>query len=527
MSATRPTSPRWLFVLALVLLLAPPASAGPVAPDRSDHQVVDRTARRVTAELEKRGFEVGDGYFQLWGIEHCRQSYDVMGSCYFNNPAAPYLLPALPYWPEEFVDPATAGAFGATKKGYGTTFRLDPNEAIVIFGFLPPEASYFGVQSYLFSRKGAWETDNETYEFLTLLGAKDIFFHKIPQNKDRIASLDSLSDSNNNVVIERQSGGSWGEFRYFVITPDRYMDKQVRQALHRLGVEKADIFSEAIPANMTLGLDQDADDFLTLLRYSRPADGGGPGTASDNWRHDPALAVLRVRDTRPHRPAQRYPAWEANSPEPRTATPEAYLQPDRDALVYAVSQAWDQPCDDEDCTKRSAAFIDTQSHPFNLVGPKCDDIGMDCLADTQDASYQFRPGHYFDDGQVWAVIGTLGTATGNATYVSLGLNQTYRRLGAKNVDGSALEGSASDFYGEVSNADKLYVYYFTRDCEGLEELTHGFCMSVEVDDLVIPAGMAGTLVERDYMAAGTQRGPDSTLTLPSRVLLLHRPAPKE
>lgn len=71
---------------------------------------------------------------------------------------------------------------------------------------------------------------------------------------------------------------------------------------------------------------------------------------------------------------------------------------------------------------------------------------------------------------------------------------------------------------------KLYVYYFTRNCEGLKELTHGFCLSVEDTALVIPPGVKATLVERDYMVPGTQRGPDSKLTLPSMALRLQRPA---
>jgi hypothetical protein len=76
----------------------------------------------------------------------------------------------------------------------------------------------------------------------------------------------------------------------------------------------------------------------------------------------------------------------------------------------------------------------------------------------------------------------------------------------------------------VENLDKLYVYYFTRDCDGLEELTHGFCYSVEDTELVIPPGDKASLVERDYISEGTQREPDSTLTLPSMVLTLQRPA---
>jgi hypothetical protein len=517
---------RSLFVLALVFVVgAPASSAALVAPENQASQEVDNIGGRLTAGLEKRGFEVGQGYFHLWGIEQCPESFALMGSCYFNNPTAPYVFPTVPYWPDEFVDLATMGAFGETEPGYGTTFRFDPNEAIVIFGYLPPEAAYFGLQSYLFTRKGSYETDNDTYRFLNGIGAKDIFFHTVPGNPGRIGSFDSLSNSNNNVVIERQSGGSWNQFRYFIITPDRFMDKQVRQVLHKLAIADKDIFSEAIPSNMRIGLDEDADEFLTGIRYSRPIDGGGPDSPSDEWRHDPTMQVLRIRDTRPNRPAQRYPAWVDNSPEPRTAVPEAYLQADLADLVYKVSQTWEQTCDDPNCSTQAVRFIDTQSYPFNLVGPKCDNIGMDCVGDTQDASYQFRPGFGFDDNEVYAVIGTLGTATGNATYVSLGLNNTRLRLGAKNVDGTELAGSATPaWYPGVNNLDKLYVYYFTRDCEGLEDLTHGFCMPVEDTEFVISAGERASFVERDYISDGTQRGPDSTLTLPSMVLKLQRPA---
>lgn len=481
---------------------------------------------QYVSALEKRGFEVVEGDFLLWGIDDCPDSYALLRTCYFNNPTAPYNIAVLPAWEEEFVDQATEGAFGLTEDGSGGVYRLDPNEAILVFGELPPEAAYFGLQSYLFTRQGEYSTDNDTYTYLEDLGATGIFFHEIPGNPDRIGSWDSLSNSNNNVVIERQSGSSWGQRRYFIITPDRYMDKQVRQVLHRLSVAGKDIFSEAIPSNMQVGLDAEADEFLTGIRYSQPNDGGADDTASWAWRQDPTLRVLRIRDARPNRPAQPYPAWDEDSPELRAGVSESYLQADLTALVNKVSEAWGQPCagEEPDClaSGQGQKFIDTQSEPFNLVGPKCDDIGMDCLGDTQDASYQFRPGQTFDDDEVYAVVGTLGTETGNATYVSLGVNNTRLRLGALNVDDSELAGSAEP-YG-VNNSAELYVHYFTRDCEGLEDLTHGDCTSVADTEFVIPSGARASFVERDYIAAGTQRGPDSTLTLPSIALELHRPA---
>src|SRR5512137_356399 len=124
---------RLLFVLSVVLLGGvPQASADGVAQESKASAEVDHMGGRLKAELKKQGFEVKEGYFQLYGIEDCPATFELMKTCFFNNPTAPYVLPAVPYWPDEFVDPATVGAFGRTRPGYGTTFRFDPHEAIVI-----------------------------------------------------------------------------------------------------------------------------------------------------------------------------------------------------------------------------------------------------------------------------------------------------------------------------------------------------------------------------------------------------------
>lgn len=516
-------------VISLGVQATAAAPTGSVAAKPAGETAPDVAA--VRSALEKRGFEVAEGDFHLWGRDECPASFELMGTCFFNNPTSPYNMVILPPWPEEFTDPATEAAAGIstqvpgpTGEGSGAIYRFDPNEAILVFGELPPQAAFFSLQSYQFSRVGDYSTDNETYDYLSGLGAASIFFHEIPGNTDRIASWNSISDSTNSVVIERQSGSTWQQTRYFVVSPDRYMDKQVRQVLHRLSVDGKDVFSEAIPSNLTFGLGEEADEFASFLRYARPTDGFTPGTASWQWMQDPPMKVLRIRDQRPNRPPQTYPAWGVDSPEVRTAVPEAYLEAPLNDLANAVSTEWGQPCAGGDCvgSGQGQRFLDTQSPSFNLVGPKCSLIGMDCLADTQDAAYQFRPGQHYDDGQVYAVVGALGTATGNATYVSLGVNNTRLRLGAVNVDGTELVGSAAG-YG-VENADKLFVHFFTRDCDGLEDLTNGFCTEVGDGDLLIPPGDPASFSERDYVAVGTQRGPDSALLLPSIAITLERPA---
>ena len=173
---------RVVSMLALVLLGAGPAAyAGSVAPESRAPSEVDNIGGRLKAELKKRGFEVAEGYFQLWRIEDCPQSFEVMGTCYFNNPTAPYVLAVVPYWPDEFVDPATQGAFGATDPGYGTTFRFDPNEAIVIFGFLPPKAAYFGHTELPVHAQGRLP-DGQRYvpPSSTRSAPTDVFFHTVP-----------------------------------------------------------------------------------------------------------------------------------------------------------------------------------------------------------------------------------------------------------------------------------------------------------------------------------------------------------
>jgi hypothetical protein len=144
------------------------------------------------------------------------------------------------------------------------------------------------------------------------------------------------------------------------------------------------------------------------------------------------------------------------------------------------------------------------------------------LGDNWDAAYQvWAPPKSLDNGEIYAVAGTLGTETGNATYVGLSINKTSQFAGVKNLSDTVLAGTASGYAGEVNNSGKFYLYYFTRDCSGLEDLTDGNCFQIE--DTIIAPGDHMVLAVRDYLRPGTQRGPDSSLVLLSRGITLHRP----
>jgi hypothetical protein len=431
----------------------------------------------------------------------------------------------VPPWPDEWVDPALIGAGGKTAKGYGGSFRLAQREAIVILGVMPPRASYFGQQTYLFTRQGTYDKTSPQYLWVAahVPYLLPTFFATLPDNQARIELFSSLSNSNNHMVIERQSGSVWDQVRYFVITPDESMDAALRSTLSSIGVEAKDIVSEPIPGNLNLGIGESADDFIMLMRYAMPADGGAKGTPSDRWRNDLPLVVMRVRDAQTGDQPQPYPQVAL---ETRTATNElgTTYQTDLAHIVVGVKARWEQP----EATTSAALNLQSQ---LLMVGPDCTEIGMNCLGGTQDTAYQMSRRFPLDGDpqQVYAVAGTLGTKTGNASYVGLGLNNSLKPLGVGNVSDSQLQGSAGGYSPGASEPDKLFVYYFTRDCRGIEALTGGYCFSAPKTMLPKckdPADLTCELLVlslRDYIRPGTQCGPDAAQLLSPVVVMLHRP----
>lgn len=511
-----------LSVTTLLLAAGVSARGASVLPANKVAHRVESEAVQLIHELEKQGFEVIRGYFKLWTIEDCEYTYDKMGLCYGNNPASPYAITTLPPWPGESVDPDYSNLWGPSQVGYHDIYRFDPREAIVILGLLPPPAAYFSEQTWLFSREGVFDTTSQTYQDIEdddlLNPFLPIFFRKMPNDDNRTQVFSSLSNIVNNVVIKRQSGAAFNQVRYFIVTPDQFMDTAVRNAFAGISVKDEDVFTERIPSDMHVGLEKSADDFTTWFRYAHPRDGGRPGTPSDTWRHELPMVVLRVRDTQPNRDPQKYPPVEL---EKRFAVDEGSLESHLESLLFAVSQRWGQPCASTNCSDRAGTFEDLQTPPTNTVGPSCIAIMENCLGDTQDTSYGFYGAMSLDDGEIYAVAGTLGTETGNATYVAVGINEVPKLKGVADLSDDDLRDTAKAYAREVNNTHKFYLYYFTRDCSGLEDLTDGNCLPIQED--LIPQDGQFAITIRDYIKPGTQRGPDSSKVLPSMIIQLQRP----
>lgn len=491
--------------------------------------------RRLMDELRGDDLEVSVGYPALYTQQDCAYTYPVLENCYGNNPAAPYVVPVVKTWPEEYVDPAMTNAFGRTRPGYTTTPRLDPREAIVLYGKMPPPARYLGLQTWMattdwVSESSPW--DEAAYaSFVPVAGPLiQYLFGTVPGNPSRVQSVSSIENNVNDVIMTEQSGLPWGEIRYFVITPDQGMEQAVRDALSGLGVDESHVFTSSIPPTFEgstvgpLGLDEDAVDFLTFLRYSMPDN----ASAGDAWRKSLPLNVLRVRE----RPSSTRPAtpYDAATADPRTAVDEvgdAALSGGLEDLVRAVSDradTWGLSLERDD------PMIDILNE-LGQYGPECREIGMNCLGDNQDASYFLMPPKSLDTGRVYAIVSTLATETGNGKYVGLSVNDASLLKGAANVPDTELKGSASSYAATVPDHEKYFVHFFARDCDAIEGLTDGECTTVTKQMVPLAGddkapgdpelhGMFSAAV-RAYVKPGSERGPDPTLQLRPRALVFN------
>ena len=475
-------------------------------------------------DLRSSGMEVTAGYPMLYTQKDCVYSYPVFNGCFGNNPASPYVMPVVKSWPEEYVDPALKDGFGKTRPGYSATYRLDPREAIIFFGRLPPPGRYVGLQSWLFttgwvSEESPW--DEERWTFFEAYAGPLIqyLFAQVPGNTDLVQSFSSVGNNINNVVMEKASGTPWDQIRYFVITPDQRTDEAVRAALGNLGVDDREIFTEGIPETFEgepvgpLGLDDGAVDFVTMLRYAMPED----EQAAEVWRKSLPLTILRVRRAAWDGDPVPFPNHDA---EARTAVDESVWADDLQDLIAAVV---DRASSERLVAETQEPLIDLLKE-LGQFGPDCRKIGMNCLGDNQDASYFLFKPKPLDTGKIYAVLGTLATETGNATYVGVSVNDASLLKGVLNLSDIRLKGSANG-YGDF---DRFFVHFFTRDCDAIDGLAEGMCTTITED--MVPLASDDTapgdkmlhgyfsVAVRAYVKQGSERGPDSTLQLRPWVL---------
>lgn len=541
----------WLMAVLLsgvgALAWALPAPGGVAAPSGKQRAGTSGSAmsradftKALVGDLRRTGFRVNPGYPMLWATDTCRvYLYPALKNCTGNNPASPYMMPVVKSWPNEHVGPSPVNSYGPVRPGYTPFFRMDPRDAIVIYGQMPPPGKYMSEQTYFWSQPGHWKakdyrrwahTPNRPFPMQYL-------FATIPPNHPKAGRtwiFSSLGIAVNNVVMQRQSGEPWGKNRYFIVTPSATTDRAIRRALQRQGVPNRFIFTEEIPSRDKfgaigpLGMGKNAIDFWSTFKEAVPTD----PNAFKQWWANPPLTVLRVRAPSSLGPVMRYGML--SYPKPR-ARSEAYLAGDLQNLLKAVCTRTSSTAhlQGPNCTQPPASSIIDW---FSPTEPDCRPIHMWC-ADQHDATGVVAPPLPLDSGQVYAMVSTLATETGNATYVGLGINDAsvfISPVGGGATD-ATLKGSANGYTATVKHADKFFVHYFTRDCNKLKGLPGWPQNCTEITPQMVPAksdtkapghpalrGMFMTIM-RDYTMPGTTGGPDPAKLLRPRILTFTEP----
>lgn len=513
-----------LFSLCSMLLLSTVsgsdgAASDPLSKTNRLPPSLEKKVQDFQSTIKGEGYEVARGYWSLWSADDCKLPLQTVGFCYGNNPTAPYVLAIIPPWKNEFVDQSLHHTLIQGRKGMTPNYRLGEREALVVFAELPPPARYFGLGTNVFTRKTTLNEADPVYITLSppqTQDLQDIIFGFSP-NPERMMMIASIGDTINNVVIEDVSKENWGQQRFFVITPDEDMAKTMVEAFNKVGVHPSHVLTERLgfldpddpskPALLRLGYGSEADDFITYIRYSMPND----DALGEQWRQQLPLTILRVRDPNGGHAKEPYKIQEYDSHSANYD--ENGLKEDLSNLVLAVKAYWGQTGDNSIDFKSLSLWVD-------LIGQHClgydglpETVGitlprgpMDCLGDNQDDEPQISGGTYqLDDDQVIAVVGTLGTKTGNATYTSLSVNWFPQLVGVLNCDDPVLEESAKKFKDAFSNPElytKFYVYYFARDCSGL----YPWCQ--EISRKSVPQGDTIKILQRNYINPGSKRGPD-------------------
>lgn len=235
----------------------------------------DNSIMDFISTLEKRGFIVQEGKLSYIDIlKLC--SENKVGSCLGNNVGVPYascLLPPAPNQdPSEGQEPPV-GYNPDNPNNYpanidyiapGFTYKLRPDEAIVLIGRTPPPALYYSFRSYLGFVENKQEKDYS--EYITAGNDYTGFYHQI---------FASLGDSLNNYNIWTDNtpkgapGNPFNSSTVIVSTADRNINKQIRYALGISGYSPDIINNDNIPMELVnMGLEKGKDTFIFMMRIA-------------------------------------------------------------------------------------------------------------------------------------------------------------------------------------------------------------------------------------------------------------------
>jgi len=412
--------------------------------------------------LEEKGFTVQEGRVgKLNVLELCSAGY--VNYCFGNNAGFPYAVYILPPCPGQDPSPLQAPPIGYdpdSADNYpanlgtipaGMTYKLRPDEAIVLIGTTPPQARYFSFRSYLgFVQNKAGKDYTGTPTF----GDDEIgWYHRI---------YCSLGDPLNhlNMWTSNTPGGAPGNAfnseTVLITTADKGINRMMRDALTAAGYSPDIINDDNIPpALVDMGLEKGKDTFLMVVRAALWDE---PETGRD-YIDNPG-GCLRVFRITPNTPMDTEEPWSVPALKVReTGVSEYQIVPNATADLEHLRQ---EIIRRHGSPELKQVHLDTNIWlPEGYIGIFRD---VDLLAEDRDTTYLRT--EFFQlagDDDFVIVYGINHEETGKAIYSNFSFYGVDLLNGIAGTSSLEYANSAADYFPPgYENAKYYYVYKIAR-----------------------------------------------------------------
>jgi hypothetical protein len=364
-------------------------------------------------------------------VEDC----ETLPDCYGNNPTSPYLFFSLPPHPDDpdSLPPSTSGPLPKVPEGMLPSYRLEANEALVLFGELPPKAKYFGLTPYLFERYVGGE-------------ATPIFA--------------SLSDTLNHTNIQGADGEVFGERIAVVVSSDAATQAAAHAALIEGGFAEEAINDLVFPPELLqLGLAADDDVLMLLGRVALFED----PTAGQAYLDEVPIEVFRLTPTS---------SGDALPTPERTPRGDGQNEDDLAPALSALEDAIETSLDADGANYESVQIASPAAVVLAIDPERCLEMNTECLGDNGDALYAAGPLAVFQGSgdltlapdESFYLYGVNHVASGKAEYSSAAVYAQAQRVGVASLNDAEMVGSAAAYLPDHPDADKLFVVEVRRDC---------------------------------------------------------------
>jgi hypothetical protein len=351
-----------------------------------------------------------------------------LASCFLANPTSPYLLFGLPRRPDEssLIEEPFDVAHRPT--GMETTWRIAPNEVVVVVGRTPPEAAYFSFAHYVFSRVG-------------------------PEGRTTV--FGPLGNALNQQTLGRTAASPFDAPFAIVIGSDESLVARAEAALAVAQPDHAVDRFHLDPSQVRLGASDAADTIMLLGRIALFSD----AARGEAWLTDPPIDIFRAEFAGPYEadPLEREPFT-----LPRNEPVEAVTAEDVDLAETAVRDAL-PGYQFQLFTFPSLNYFDVHAQQELCLPDLFNCQGM--VGDTVYARTDWRP---LEDDSVLVAVGVNHEASGKATYSSVAVVSRSALISTVVLDSRSMPGTAVSAGIDPPVADSLFAVAFARSCEGIE-----------------------------------------------------------